>query len=61
MVLSKNTMTDEEVKNILMEVDHEKETSDHFADRLIAYAKGYGLKEALDATPKKSKSEEKPE
>jgi hypothetical protein len=61
MALSKNTMTDEEVKNVLMEVDHEKEIADQFAAYLTAEATGYGLKEALDAMPKKPKGAEKPE
>ena len=52
MALSKNTMTDEEIKKALMEVDHEKDSS--LAALLTASARGHGLKEVLDKMPKKT-------
>ena len=52
MELSKNTMTDEEIKKVLMEVDYKKDNTG--AELLTAAARGYGLKEVLDKMPRKT-------
>jgi len=56
--MSQNTMTDAEVKELLMEVDWENMDGATLGEYLIAESKGYGLKEALDAMPRTAQATE---